>query len=219
MKKILGVLVIACLASTLPDTATAQYISIKTVPVATGNQFLLYPSANLGMAGVSVALADPLLDPFVNPAKGSRMDVSRLFGSPTFYGVSGRGPGGRSLPLGATFAGNVFGAFSASLQQLDRSGDLFCQFGGCGGTLSDERSTNQYLHGVVGSRLPDSDVSIGASVSWADLNAVEGVDLLYATGAWLGGFISHLYYDREIWTDDRLLSFHVKLHSLAYKNY
>lgn len=194
MKKIAGVLLAACVVTSIQSrNATAQLISIKTVPVATGNQFLLYPSANLGMAGVSVAIDDHLLDPFVNPAKGSRLEGSRLFGSPTFYGISDRGPGGRTLPLGATFAGqNFFGAVSASLQQLDRNGQGFCQFGGCGITLSDSRSTNQYLHGMVGSRLGNADLSVGVSVSWADLNAVEGVDLLYGLAESIDQFGSAL---------------------------
>src|SRR2546426_5209194 len=50
----------------------AQLISIKTVPIAQGDQFAIFPSNNFGMGGVSIALADTLLDPFVNPAKGAR---------------------------------------------------------------------------------------------------------------------------------------------------
>ena len=38
-----------------PDPASAQLIPIKTVPVASGDQFLLFPSQNLGMGGVGVA--------------------------------------------------------------------------------------------------------------------------------------------------------------------
>lgn len=194
MKKILGILATTFLVSSIPfSTATAQYISIKTVPVASGNQFLLYPSANLGMAGVSVAIDDPLLDPFVNPAKGSRTEGPVIFGAPTFYGVSDRGPGGRTLPLGVMIGGQtIFGAFSASLQQLDRTDQGFCLFGGCATTLSDAQSTNQYLHGMVGTSLPNSEISIGVSVSWADLNAVEGVDLLYGFAENIDQFGSNL---------------------------
>jgi hypothetical protein len=193
MKKIVGFSVSACLVFSLSSVAEGQYISIKTVPVASGNQFLLYPSANLGMAGVSIGIVDPLLDPFVNPAKGSRTEGSVLFGSPTFYSVSERGPGGRTLPLGVTLGGhNIFGAFSASLQQLDRTDQGFCQFRGCGTTLREDRSTNQYFHGMVGTTLPNREISLGVSVSWADLNAVEGVDLLYGLAESIDQFGSNL---------------------------
>ena len=51
----------------------AQLISIKAVPIAQGDQFAIFPSNNFGMGGVSIALADTLLDPCVNPAKGARV--------------------------------------------------------------------------------------------------------------------------------------------------
>ncbi|HEU5262796.1 MAG TPA: hypothetical protein VFU41_15360, partial [Gemmatimonadales bacterium] len=73
--------------------ASAQVISIKTVPIAQGDQFNIYPSQNLGMGGVSIAVADTLLDPFANPAKGSRLAGACFYGSPIFYSVS-RGAGG-----------------------------------------------------------------------------------------------------------------------------
>ena len=56
----------------LPCLLSAQLISLKSVPVATGDQFLMFPSQYLGMGGVSIALDDTLYDPFANPAKGSR---------------------------------------------------------------------------------------------------------------------------------------------------
>jgi hypothetical protein len=56
--------------------AAAQIISTKTVPVAEGDQFRFLPSANMGMAGVSIALPDSTLDPFVNPATASRISES-----------------------------------------------------------------------------------------------------------------------------------------------
>src|SRR5437868_9922845 len=76
----------------------AQLISIKTVPIAQGDQFEIFPSQNLAMGGVSIAVPDTLLDPFRNPAKGARLAVApRFFGSPTFYGVSSGAGGGRTL--------------------------------------------------------------------------------------------------------------------------
>ena len=81
----------------------AQLISIKTVPIAQGDQFDIFPSQHRGMGGASIAVGDTLLDPFRSPARGAQLAVPRLFASPTFYGVSKGTGGGRTLPL-ATFA-------------------------------------------------------------------------------------------------------------------
>src|SRR5947199_1609153 len=101
----------------------AQLISIKTVPIAQGDQFEIYPSHNLAMGGVSIAVPDTLLDPFRNPAKGARLAAApRFFGSPTFYGVSSGAGGGRTLPLAAvTQAGSWYGGLSLALQEVDAS--------------------------------------------------------------------------------------------------
>ncbi len=61
-----------------------QLIGLKTVPLAAGEQFLIFPSENLGMGGASIAHDDPLSDPFSNPAKGARTTESRFFTVPTF---------------------------------------------------------------------------------------------------------------------------------------
>mgnify|MGYP006198282835 CR=1 FL=1 len=58
------------LALLLPAALGGQVIPLKTVPIPSGEQFLLAPSANLGLAGVSVALDDAYADPFANPARG-----------------------------------------------------------------------------------------------------------------------------------------------------
>src|SRR5205823_14032261 len=52
--------------------ASAQMIQIKTLPITEGDQWRFFPSANQALGGISIALADSLLDPFENPAKGSR---------------------------------------------------------------------------------------------------------------------------------------------------
>ena len=59
---------LVALALLLPATAPGQLIPIKTVPIAQADQFDLFPSRNLAMGGVSIAIDDPWLDPFVNPA-------------------------------------------------------------------------------------------------------------------------------------------------------
>src|SRR5687768_18450847 len=79
----------------------AQLISVKTVPIAQGDQFDFFPSRNQGMASVSIAVADTLLDVFSNPAKASRLAGSPFFGSPTFFSVSSNAGGGRTLPITA----------------------------------------------------------------------------------------------------------------------
>ena len=88
----------------LPATPlAAQLIQIKTLPIADGDQWRFFPSANQGMGGVSIALRDSLLDPFDNPAKGARLsDRTKgiFFGSPTAYSVSQNAGGGMTLPLG-----------------------------------------------------------------------------------------------------------------------
>ena len=78
--------------------AAAQLIAIKTVPVAQGDQFAIFPSDNAALGGVSIALPDTLLDPFGNPATGSRVVTGRFFGSPTLFSVSHDAGGGRTLP-------------------------------------------------------------------------------------------------------------------------
>src|ERR1044071_7858610 len=100
----------------------AQLIPIRTVPLARADQFDLFPSVNLAMGGVSIALADSLLDPFVNPAKAARAGGSRLFGSPGLYHVTKDAGGGRTLPLGALLrSGPWYGGIALTGQQVDVS--------------------------------------------------------------------------------------------------
>src|SRR3989454_1471485 len=109
----------------------AQLISIKTVPIAQGDQFAIFPSNNFGMGGVSIALADTLLDPFVNPAKGARLGAARFFSAPTIYGISQGAGGGRTLPLATIASSDVwFGGLALALQQVDASKPPFDQGGG-----------------------------------------------------------------------------------------
>jgi hypothetical protein len=103
-----------------PTSLAAQLITIRTLPVSQSDQFAFFPSFNLGMAGVSIALADSLLDPFSNPAKATRVRVAQLVGSPMSYSVTGGAGAGRTLPLGTfTRAGNWFGGAWLALQQVD----------------------------------------------------------------------------------------------------
>src|SRR2546427_3129150 len=123
--------ILLLLALTRP--APAQLISIKTVPIAQGDQFAIFPSNNFGMGGVSIALADTLLDPFVNPAKGARLGAARFFSAPTIYGISQGAGGGRTLPLATIASSDVwFGGRALALQQGDASKAPFYRGGGGG---------------------------------------------------------------------------------------
>lgn len=183
-----GLLLIA--AST---TAGAQLIGVKTVPIAEGEQFSFLPSANGGMGGVNIVLADSLLDPFINPAKGSFVRSSRVIGSPAFYSISDGAGSGRTLPMGGIRrTGNSFAGLVLALQEVDPAG----AFVDPGFRLADVTTTssvsiwppppapakphtNRYAIALAGREIPDAGLSIGASVSWSGLRAVDGVDLLY----------------------------------------
>src|SRR6266516_3895062 len=106
----------------LAGPAAAQLISIKTVPIAQGDQFDIFPSNNFGMGGVSIALADTLLDPFINPAKGGRLGAARFFSAPTVYGISQNAGGGRTLPLAAVAGSSSSGTRSTSGSGSSRNG-------------------------------------------------------------------------------------------------
>lgn len=178
------------LAIFTPAVARAQLISLKTVPVAAGDQFLIFPSQRLGMGGVSIAVDDSLLDPFVNPAKGARLRGTRLFGAPTFYRVSGNDGAARTLPVGALFGSpGWFGGLSLSMQQLESptgSGGVVPLRGpawqgpALQTELSQRSANNIYAFGMLGARPAGGRVAVGASLFWAGLDAVDGVDLLYA---------------------------------------
>ena len=106
----------------LVSPAHAQLIPIKTIPIAQGDQFQIFPTNNLGMGSVSIALADSLSDPFANPAMGTRIAGARFFSSPTLYSVSRNAGGGRSLPF-AVLARRAawYGGMALALQQVDPS--------------------------------------------------------------------------------------------------
>jgi len=174
----------------------AQLIPIKTIPIAQGDQFQIFPANNLGMGSVSIALADSLNDPFVNPAMGTRLAGARFFSSPTVYSVSRNAGGGRSLPFAALARSREwYGGLALALQQVDPSRPPRPdQFFGVA-TPNDVRPLvadpripqpdtrahgNEYAFAMVGRDLSGSNISIGASALWTGLHALDGVDLLYA---------------------------------------
>jgi len=187
--------------SPLAVTAGGQLIQIKTLPIADGDQWRIFPSANAGMAGVSIAVTDSLLDPFVNPAKASRVTPGRsgtFFGSPTFYSVSQNAGGGRTIPLGGIVrSGATFAAFDIALQEIDAINPPTQQFFPPGIFTTDGLATtqpttpsrqNKYAFASLGRVFSSAGISVAGSAQWSGLHDIDGVDLLYAGSA---GIVQH----------------------------
>lgn len=170
--------------------ASAQLIPIRTVPLAQADQFDIFPSRSSAMGGVSIALDDAWLDPFVNPAKGARLKAGFVSGAPTLFSLTSGPGGGRTLPLSVLSARRSwFGGLTLAIQEIDGAREILPVF-----QVSDSRinsvapaiprppvtrsHSNQLAHALIGRPLGDG-VSIGASIAWAELNAVDGVELLY----------------------------------------
>ena len=180
--------------------AAAQLISVRTMPVAQADHFGIFPAQNPGMGGVRLALPDTLSDPFANPAAGGRLRVGRVFSMPALYSVSSSSGGGNLLPVGALFsAGAWFGAAAMAIQEIKPGEPPFFfpppgplvlpgQPGGGGVAdpaavpdMSPNRARGNALGALLfGRRLDQAGLSIAGSVQWAKMNAVDGVDLLYA---------------------------------------
>jgi hypothetical protein len=188
-----GALALSALFLLTAPTLGAQLIAIKTVPIAQGDQFDIFPSQHRGMGGASIALADTLLDPFRDPARAARLGVPRLLGSPTFYSVSDGAGGGRTLPL-TTFGqrGAWYGGLSLAAQEVDPSrppASPIVNFPQAVAVAFNpnpvspspppESHGNAYVFALLGTTLAGPRLSLAASVSWARLKAVDGVDLLY----------------------------------------
>ncbi len=174
----------------------AQGIHIRTVPVIAANQSEFYLSLARGMGNLSIAFDDPLGDPFVNPAKASRIREATIFSSPTrnsWSNENGRPlftASGSSKYLGTSMNSIPFGGFFQMGKMY--AGGLVAYQG-----YSSKRSTpvavwqlsppsirndigsNTYVFGLFGVRFPESNVSIAASISSADYEALDGVNLLY----------------------------------------
>lgn len=176
-------LVLAAFASPL----AAQSIALKTVPIPTGEQYLIFPSRSLGMGGLSIAYDDPLQDAFANPARGVRLRGMRLISAPTTYGDGGtNGVGGHTLPLAITFGGDRwFGTANVALQELETPGRRWFWWAPelDGSLLQDDAATNSYVAGSIGRSFDEGRTAIGVAAYRADLNAIDGVGRLYANSA------------------------------------
>lgn len=189
---VVGAIVAGVAVGPLPGlggTAAAQLIQVRTVPVAAGDQFLTQPSANFGLAGLTYAVDDSLADGWSNPAKGALLSESSLLSAPVYYGISDGGGGGFTFPVTGLIRGERwFGAASAALQEIDNGTS------GGGGwipepwgwpvpdrlSLAEASTRNLYASGFVGRMLGSSGWSLGLGVGAARLDAMDGVDLLYA---------------------------------------
>lgn len=196
MRRLFPVPLALVLVLALRGPAAGQIVPVKTVPLATGDQFLVHPSERLGMGGVSLALDDRTADPFTNPAKAMRLEGGRLLGSPVYYSVSEGNGSGRTLPVTILLGdGTWAGGVSLALQEIQGPEQRFFPWlarpvgtvvdplpgpwPGGDDLLSERSATNTYLSGVLSRRLGDG-WSLGVGVRWYDLNAVDGVEHLYA---------------------------------------
>jgi hypothetical protein len=176
-------LLAATLLLALPLPAAAQNITLKTVPVPSGEQFLLFPTERLGMASVNLGADDPVGAPFSNPARRLHSGSMRVFALPTFYGEASNWVGGRSLPLAASFAsGRFHGAAALAMQQLNDRGQRFWFADDTGRNIQSAESDNAYLFGSAGVQLGGR-TAAGASIFHGDLGAVDGVNMLYGRSA------------------------------------
>jgi hypothetical protein len=170
--------------------ASAQLIPVKTIPVAESEQFSFFPTA--GRTGLSLTLADTLMDPFRNPARGSRLARSQYFGAPSFFTVSDNAGGGTTFPMGMFLRrGNTFGGFAAAFQEIERGGEQF--FGGpvftssFAGPIDDGQPFveqprshhNNYAFALLGRALDSGRTSVAFSVLWSGLKSLDGVDAFY----------------------------------------
>jgi len=177
----------------LATPATAQLIPIKTLPIANGDQFAFFPSANDAMGGVSIGIPDSLLDPFINPAKGARLRTLQFFGAPTLYSISKNGGGGQTLPIGGLVSnGRIFGGAVVAMQELSPSRADAAQVNvpqtfaplpnGVPAFPTPQQARNKYnryVFATLGRRAANG-FSMAGSVLYADLHRLDGVDQLYA---------------------------------------
>lgn len=175
-----------------PVPALAQLLEVKTVPLASGDQFVLFPSATRGMGSVALALDDSLGDPFANPATAARMRTNVLFASPTFYSISQHAGSAHTLPVGAVLAGgrSWFGAAAVALQRIQpgeaaffpqplwEGSDIGSVWPAPQPPLS-RGGNNLYGFGALGRRLAGGRIAVALSVEAADYNAMDGVEHLY----------------------------------------
>jgi hypothetical protein len=155
-----------------PNAGVAQLVTPRTVPVQQSGQFDIFPSQRASMAGVSLAIDDTLLDPFVNPAKTTRLPGVTLFTEIGGHSVTRGGGGGRTIPVGAIASRGPWSAGALlAVQSLD--GDAVLRL-----RPSQERPDNTYASLLLARRMPRG-ISIGASAFRARLEGLDGIHAMY----------------------------------------
>jgi hypothetical protein len=168
-----------CLLVASSSVAPAQLVSVRTAPVVVAEQFFTFPSRLMGMGG-GLALQDLEMDPFANPATGSRIHGGLATTSPTVYNLPENSGFGRTFPLAMLYGnGTTFGAASFAAQELESAHRQGGFWGAPVTTRSDRFSHNTYAVGMLGTHLSNNRGAIGFSASYSSLESVHAVDLLY----------------------------------------
>ncbi len=176
IKKLLSVVLI------LSSVTSAQYIEVKSLPVATGSQLELFPSSNRSMGGVNIGLSDSLGDLFNNPGNNYSVSANSIFVQPNIYTVSGNLGSALTLPVTYVFnRESYFGAITYAFQKFEKanlSNDFFW-YPSDEKAFADRNVNNNFVFFSLGKRLSEPGLSIGMSGFWAGLKGIGGIDLLY----------------------------------------
>ena len=195
---------------------SSQLISVKSVPLATGSQFDIYPSESFGMGGISIAFDDTYKDPFCNPVCGRKIQKSTVFCLPTFYTDSEQENFNKSLPVALLYRhAEWFSGFCLSLQEINNQSKINNMWWISSEKLSSRSRKNHYIHLFAGREVIKHTTYLAGSFFLSDLNAVDGIDYLYtnSTGIEMEGNIhdyrlglSHIFENHH--TVELLLLYH-----------
>jgi hypothetical protein len=183
----------------LCNSALAQWIPIRTVPVAAADQMSTVPSSAASMGGLSLAYEDSIADPFSNPASALRLHTTVLFLSPSYSGWNSEGHVVRSLAGSARYPGVSLTTVPAGM--VIRTGDFALggfvahqaftgkRKAGTGGqapsgflpTAIPQRDlgTNTFLSALAAKTFPEQQLDVGLLVRWEKFGALDGVWVLY----------------------------------------
>ncbi|MDH5588818.1 MAG: hypothetical protein OEZ65_07350 [Gemmatimonadota bacterium] len=173
------------------DRLAAQFIPIRTVPVAVGDPPAPVLSPTRAMGEVTLAVDDSIADAWTNPAKGVLLGESYVSTAPALYGFSGREGGARTFPVTGVFRNETaFGGVSVAIQQLYDEVNrtfwpvvndlaLWAPNPWPSNRLDRLSRRNLFFSGFAGMRVGDG-WALGVGMDAAALQGVEGVDRLYA---------------------------------------
>ncbi|HED10367.1 MAG TPA: hypothetical protein ENJ10_06740 [Caldithrix abyssi] len=166
----------------MPIILSAQFIGIKTLPLASGEQFNLFPSQNESFGGMNIAMTDAWAEAFSNPAKGFKPG---LFLLPSVSAISNSLGGTETVPVAWHFNDKeILGSVMFSWQRLngakvEQNGFVRPFIDVINSDFKKAGSeTNKYIYASLARAFGD-DTFAGVSMLYADLKAVSGVDILY----------------------------------------